>query len=346
MLTLPPYHRLLLLAEGQLGVFTSKTAAALLRYRASDVVAIVDSHVAGRPLTDFIAWGGDQPIVPDIAAAESLRPDGLVIGVTPVGGQLPEPMRRHVVAALEAGIDVISGLHSFLAEDAELVALAGRRGARIIDTRRPPEERVIATARALGTAGRRVLTVGTDANVGKMVAALELTATARSRRLDARFLATGQTGIIIAGCGVAVDACVADFAAGAVEDLVLSADPCDVCLVEGQGSLGHPGFSAVTLALLHGALPDALVLVHRMGRDNYKAPPHSPLPAFERLIAAYEATAALLHPAQVVAVALNSVGFTDAEVAAERERLERQLQLPVADPIRDGCDTLLDAVLA
>lgn len=342
---LPPYRRILLLTEGQLGVYSSKTAAVVLRYRAADVVGLIDTPAAGRRVQEVIPWAPPVPILPDIAAAAPLRPDALLIGVAPVGGALPEPMRRHVRAALHAGVDVVSGLHHFLADDAELADLAAASGARIHDLRRPPAERIVASARALTTRCRRVLTVGTDCNVGKMVTALELSRAARRRGLDARFLPTGQTGIMVAGRGVTIDACVADFVAGAVEQMVLDAADADVCFVEGQGSIAHPGFSGVTLSLLHGACPHALLLVHQLGRTQYNAPPRSPLPPIAALIAAYEQAAAFLHPARVVAVALNTLDHDDAAARAAARRLEDELAIPVADPIRDGCERLLDAAL-
>ncbi len=340
---LPAYRRLLLLTEGQLGVFTSKTAASVLRYRPGDVVAVIDAPAAGKQVTDFIPWAPTVPIFADVAAAQDLHPDALFVGIAPVGGALPPEMRAHVHAALYAGIDVVSGLHNFLGDDPELAAVATASGARIIDLRRPPPDRAVAAAQALGTRCRRVLTVGTDCNVGKMVAALELTAAARRRGLEARFLATGQTGIMLAGRGICIDACVADFAAGAAEELVLDAATSDICFIEGQGSLGHPGFSGVTLALVHGTCPNALVLVHQLGRSQYKAEPHRELPPIKELILAYERIAGLLHPARVAAVALNSFGYRIEEARAAADRLEQELGLPVADPVREGCDRLLNA---
>jgi len=342
---LPEYHRLLLLAEGALGVHSSKTAAVLLRYRPNDVVAIVDSAAVGKDPSDLVPWAPAVPIVADLSAAESLKPDALFVGIAPVGGGLPAAMRSHVRDALRSGIDVVSGLHDFLADDDELSAAARASGARIHDLRRPPRRQVVASGRARGTRCRRVLTVGSDASVGKMVTAVELASAARRRRLDARFVATGQTGIMVAGRGIAVDACIADFAAGAAEDLVLDAADADICFVEGQGSIAHPGFSAVTLALLHGTCPDAMVLVHAVGRTHCRATPRDPLPSLRQLVIAYEQAAGWLHPAAVVAVALNSVGQPEDFVAAEARRIESELSLPVADPIRDGCDRLLDAVL-
>jgi uncharacterized NAD-dependent epimerase/dehydratase family protein len=151
---------------------------------------------------------------------------------------------------------------------------------------------------------------------------------------------------MVAGRGVTIDACVADFVAGAVEQMVLDAADADVCFVEGQGSIAHPGFSGVTLSLVHGACPHALVLVHQLGRTQYNAPPRSSLPPIKTLIAAYEQAAAFLHPARVVAVALNTLNHDDDAARAAARHLEDELGIPVADPIRDGCERLLDAVLA
>ncbi len=346
MHALPPHHRILLLTEGQLGVYTSKTAASLLRYRPQDVVAVVDSAAAGQDITTVVPWSPRIPIVADVADSLRLAPDALYIGIAPVGGALPADMRTHVIAALARGLDVVSGLHVFLADEPELAALAARNGARLYDLRRPPAERIVAQARARHTRCRRVLTVGSDCNIGKMLTALELAAAARRRGLNTRFLATGQTGIMIAGRGVAIDAVVSDFASGAVEQLVLDAADADVCFIEGQGSIAHPGFSPVTLALLHGACPDALVLVHQLGATHYKAAPHGPLPPLDRLVALYEQAAAVLHPARVAAVALNSLGHSEDVLRRESARLAAELRIPVADPIRDGCAPLLDALLA
>jgi uncharacterized NAD-dependent epimerase/dehydratase family protein len=346
MHVLPPYRRILLLTEGQLGAFTSKTAAALLRYRPADVVGVLDSHGAGSDVRAVIPWSPPVPIVADMAAAGPLSPDALFVGIAPPGGALPGPMRQQIADALAAGVDVVSGLHQFLADDAELAALASRNRARIFDLRRPPPERTIASARALSTRCRRVLTVGTDGNVGKMVAALELTGAARRRGLRAEFLATGQTGAMIAGRGVVIDAVVSDFAPGAVEELVLSAAGADVCFIEGQGSIAHPGFSAVTLALVHGACPDAMILVHHAGRKCYSAAPHLRIPPLAELQAAYESAASLLHPARVVGVALNPLGCDPKLARAEARLLAQELRLPVCDPIAAGCDGLLDAIIA
>jgi uncharacterized NAD-dependent epimerase/dehydratase family protein len=344
--SLPPYDRILVLTEGQLGVFSSKTASCLLRYRGQHVVGVVDSVAAGTDVRESIPWAPIVPIVPDVTALAAARPQALFVGVAPVGGALPPEMRRHVLGALRMGLDVVSGLHSYLADDQEVADTARQSGARVFDLRRPPTERVIASGRARETRCRRVLTVGTDGNVGKMVAACQLTRAAQRRGMSARMAATGQTGIMIEGGGIAVDAVVADFAAGAVEQLVLELADCDLCVIEGQGSIGHPGFSGVMLACLHGACPDAMILVHHAGRTRHNAEPHHPIPALDQLCAAYGRTAALLHPARVVGVAINAFGVEEQVVRDDVQRVERELGLPAADPTTAEVERLLSATLA
>lgn len=342
---LTDYRRILLLTEGRLGPFTSKTAACLLRYRPDDIVGVIDSTHAGSDVRALIPWSPAVPILPSVEAAADLRPDALFIGIAPGGGRLPDNMRVAIADALRGGVDVVSGLHIRLAEDDEFRELAAASGARIIDVRKPPGDLPIGGGLARGTKCRRVLTVGTDCNVGKMVTAFELVAAARQRGLKTELVATGQTGIMINGCGVAVDAVVSDFAAGAVEAAVLRAEDCDLCVVEGQGSLGHPGFSGVTLSLLHGACPDAMILVHHAGRTHSRTAPHAPLADLVTLCRLYELAASILHPARIVGVALNTMEAEPEEAAREAEWIEDELGVPVCDPIRDGCEALLDVAV-
>lgn len=344
MHVLPDYERILLLTEGKLGVFTSKTAAALLRYRPEDVVGVIDSEAAGTDIRVAIQWAPAVPILESVEAAAALRAQALFVGVAPVGGALSAVMRQHVVAALRAGLDVVSGLHTQLGEDSECAAASDGSGARIFDLRHPPAEQVIASGRARDTRARRILTVGTDCNVGKMVASVEFARAAQQAGLDARFVATGQTGTMIAGRGIAVDAVVADFAAGAVETLVCAAGDADLLIVEGQGSLGHPAYSAVTLALLHGTCPSDLILVHHAGRTHYRAQPSEPLPDARQLRDAYLAVADLLYPTRLLGIMLNTHGLSDSEAADAARRYERMLGVPAADPWREGCGHLIAAL--
>lgn len=341
---LPAFRRILLATDGRLGVFTSKTAASLLRYRPRDIVGVVDAAAAGRLLRETIPWTPDVPIVKDMAAATSLRPDALFIGVAPRGGELNESLSELCRDALRAGVSVVSGLHDRIATIPTLADAAQAGRAQIFDVRMPPASRVVASERARQTRCRRVLTVGTDCNVGKMVTALELTAGARALGLNAEFVATGQTGIMIAGWGVAVDAVVSDFAAGAIEEAVLRVADCDICFIEGQGSVAHSGYGPVTLATIQGACPDALILVHHAGRTHYIHPPQGPLPAFGWLREFYERATESVLPAKIVGVALNTHGC-DPDVAADvAAKIERELGCPAIDPIRDGVGRLLEAL--
>lgn len=265
-------RRLAILAEGAFEPLGAKTAVGVLRYRPGEVAAVVDSTRAGRTAAECVGCGGAVPVVASVAAAAAHGADSLLIGIAPQGGTLPPPWRAAVLDALARGWDVLSGLHAFLADDAEFAAAAARGGGALLDVRRPPAERPVAAGRAAEVPALVVLTVGTDCNVGKMTAALEIAGALRARGVRAAFVATGQTGIVIADRGAPVDAVAADFVAGVTERLVLeAARDADVVLVEGQGSLFHPAFSGVTLGLLHGACPAALVLCDQHGREIGRA---------------------------------------------------------------------------
>jgi uncharacterized NAD-dependent epimerase/dehydratase family protein len=343
---LPRYQRLALLTDGRLGVFSSKTAATVLRDRPDDVAVIVDDDAAGASPRKRVPWSPEVPIVKDFDAARPFQPDAAIIGVAPIGGGLTDTLRPTVEAALKSGVSVISGLHDFLSDDPALQDLADASGARIHDLRRPPAHHRVASGQARHTKARRILTVGSDCNVGKLATAKLLQTEAIARGHDAALAATGQSGILVTGAGTVIDACIADFTSGAVEELVLAYGEHELCFIEGQGSLGHPGYSPVTLALLHGGCPEVMVLVHQLHRTTYKAPPHLPLPDLPTLIEHYEQAAGLIHPARVVAVAVNSVEYAADEAATACRELENTLGLPTVDPVRDGPGRLFDAVMA
>jgi uncharacterized NAD-dependent epimerase/dehydratase family protein len=344
-------RRLALMAEGCFTPLDAKTAVGVLRYRASEVAAVLDSTRAGRSAAACVGVGGALPVVADVAAAAALGADSLLIGVAPQGGELPPAWRVTVRAALERGWDVISGLHVFLGDDRELAALAAAHQARIVDVRRPPAARRIAAGRAARLEATIVLTVGSDCNVGKMTAALEIVRALEADGERIAFVATGQTGVCIADRGVVVDAVVADFVAGEVEALVLAAaNEAGIVMVEGQGALHHPAYSGVTLALLHGACPSALVLCHQAARDRIRVGAAAgagwPIPPLATLVEAYESAAAWLSPAKVVGVALNTLGLEEGAARAACERAARETGLPATDPVRFGAAPLARAVAA
>jgi uncharacterized NAD-dependent epimerase/dehydratase family protein len=341
-----PYKRMLILTEGKLGVFSSKTGVSVMRYRRGDCVGVLDSAFAGQRIEEVLVGTGlaGVPIFASVAEAMSLEPDSVLIGIAPTGGALPEVMRRHVVDALKNGLSIISGLHSLLREDPELVELADLHNAKIHDVREAGHIQRIARGLARYTRCKRVLTVGTDCNVGKMVTSLELRRAAVEAGLDAAFVATGQTGIMIEGWGIAIDHTISDFAAGAAEMLVEHVADRQICFIEGQGSIGHPGFSGVTLSLVHGTCPDAMVLVVRPDRVAHNDWPDCPIAPVSAQIAVYEQVLAPLHPGKVVAIAVNTHGMSAESAAAAVRALSAQTGLPAADPVRVGCGELLAAI--
>ena len=358
-------RRLAVLAEGSFTPLDGKTAVGVLRYRSDEVAAVIDSTRAGRSCEACVGIGGAIPVVSDVAAAASLGADALLIGIAPQGGELPATWRAIVRDALGRGWDVLSGLHVFLADDPELAALARERGGMLLDVRRTPARRPIATARAAQVDALVVLTVGSDCNVGKMTAALELRRELTARGVRAAFVATGQTGIMVADRGVAVDAVPADFVAGFVEEMVLeAARDAEVVVVEGQGALRHPGYSGVTLALMHGTAPAAMVLCHQCGRESIRrtggrgargpdaaTAPHPGdagevvIPALGQLVREYEETAAWVSPARVVAVALNTRDLDERGARAALVEAAAETGLAASDPVRFGAGPLAEAVL-
>ena len=336
-------RRYAILAPGAFATRGAKTAHGVIAYARDATVAVIDAEYAGRRVRDVVPYlDSDAPIVASLAEALRFDPNALLVGVAPPGGALPPSWRVSIQQAIGAGLEIVSGLHQFLADDAAFAAGAKRSGSRIWDVRTPPEPRLF-TGEVNSVRARVVLTVGSDCAVGKMTAALELTRAARERGADARFLATGQTGIAIAGGGVPVDRTICDFTSGAVEELVLAGGEADVLFVEGQGAINHPAFAAVTLGLLYGAAPDALVLVHLVGREHIEGF-GTPLLPLDRLIEIYEALCAAVKPARVAGIALNTHGLADAASRLAIARTAAETGLPCDDVVRNGPHALYDAM--
>ncbi len=339
--------RVAILAEGLFTRTTAKTAIGVLRYAQYQIVAVVDSTRAGTDAADHVGVGRGVPVVATVDDAIARGADVLLIGTAAAGGRIPDEYRPFLSQALERGISVWNGLHERVLTDPRLAAAATRGNAAVRELRDPPSELPIGGHRPPRAGVTVVLTVGSDAAVGKMTASLEIVAALRRMGEKAAFVATGQTGIAIAGEGIAVDAVVADFIAGAAEQMVCeAAEHADWVLVEGQGSLTHPGFSGVTLGLLHGSAPDLMVLCHDAMRRTMKGYDASGLPVrpLPELVRIYEDAAAWRRPpgypaARVVAVALNTGNIVndDPSVALSAIRsAASEASLPAADPIREG----------
>lgn len=268
----------------------------------------------------------------------------LVIGIAPDGGRLKESWIPALAGAAAEGLDVVSGLHSRLETYPPIVAAAQSAGVRLVDVRHPGKSFPVGTGRK--RTGRRLLTVGTDCALGKKYTALSVAAELRTRGMPATFRATGQTGIMIAGAGIPIDSMVGDFIAGAAEALSPDALPGHWDVIEGQGSLFHPSYAAVTLGLVHGSQPDAMILCHDPRRLTVDGLPGFPIPPLAVAIRRYEEAAALTNPAaRVVALSLNSAAMSDEEAAAAMDCAASEAGLPVTDPIRCGAGLLADAML-
>jgi len=339
-------RRCVILTEGQTHPTPAKTAAGFLRYCPEQAVALLDSQQAGRDSGELLGVGHGIPIVADVASAGRLGANTLLIGITPAGGQLPLAWRALILQAIHLNMDVISGLHTILSEDAEFQQAALDHGVRITDLRLPPKDLSVNRCRSAGSKTFRIHTVGIDCNCGKKVTALEVNRSLKNRGLRSEFIATGQTGILISGKGIAMDRVIADFISGAAEKLVLDNEAFDFLVIEGQGSLAHPLYSGVTLGMLHGFAPQALILCHQVGRTIMRGTADTPMPSLKTMIDLYERISAPVFPARVVGVALNLMTLTDEKQARDEvKRVEDQLQLPATDVIRFGADKLTDAAL-
>jgi uncharacterized NAD-dependent epimerase/dehydratase family protein len=337
-------RQMILLTGGVTDVGSAKTAVNLIRYRPEQVVAVWDPANAGK-YADEIFHHGLPPSIPVIKSLdEAPSANTLTIGIAPAGGKLPREMRAVIIEGLGRGLNVLSGLHEFISEDPEIKAAAETTGAQIMEVRKN-DERDVAHRKKIDERCLRIHTVGHDCNVGKMVVSLEIAWELRRRQVEAKFVATGQTGIMIEGDGCPIDAVVADFINGAAEKLVLKNQHFPVIVIEGQGSIVHPRYSAVTLGLLHGCMPDGLILCYEMGRKTVYGMDQIPIPSLARLKELYETMANLMHPCRVIGFGINGRKFSDEEVQRERERVEDEFGLPACDVRRHGVEPLVNAVM-
>jgi uncharacterized NAD-dependent epimerase/dehydratase family protein len=343
-------EKLAIFAEGLFAAHNGKTAHGVIRYGTRDVVAVIDSTQAGRTASEVVPFSLHAvPIVATLGEAIELGATALLIGVAPTGGKLDPGWRAPLLAAIGAGMHLEAGLHTQLSEDPELRRAATRAGVALRDLRAAPADLTVpAGPYSRPDSVRVVHSVGSDTVIGKKVVSLELDRAARERGLSSVYVPTGQTGVAIAGWGIAVDHVISDYVAGAGERLVHEgAQRGDLLFVEGQGGLFHPAYSAVTLGLLHGSAPDLLVLVHKAGATALRNYPDLPIPPLPELIAAYERTARPVRPARVAAVALNTADLGSDDAAREAiAAAESATGLVTDDVVRFGPERVLDALLA
>ncbi|HET6894604.1 MAG TPA: DUF1611 domain-containing protein [Candidatus Baltobacteraceae bacterium] len=337
-------RRYAVLAPGQFAQ-NAKTAHGVIRYGTDEIAAVVDPDCAGKTVREVVPYlECDAPIVATVREALEYHPRSLLIGTAPKGGKLPPDWRAEVLTAIRAGLEIVSGLHDMLGEDEEFVRAAEVHGATIWDVRRPPDVPLF-TGEAYGVEPPVVLAVGNDCAVGKMTVMLELARAAKDAGKHAEFVPTGQTGIMIAGWGIAIDRVISDFATGATEQIVLEAarrDP-DYILVEGQGGINHPAYAPVTLSLMYGAAPDELILVVDPTRVRIEVF-ETPTLSYRELIRAYESLCATVKPAKVIGIALNTRNLTEERAVAEIERARAETMLPADDVVRFGPHALWNAI--
>ena len=334
-------RRLIILTEGHTEPVTGKTATCVVRYRPEQVVALLDSTQAGKTAQELLGVGGSIPIVAKLEDAP--QANALMLGIAPSGGRIPPPWRSVILAAINRGMDVISGLHEFLSNDPEFIQAAAKSGVQIIDVRKN-NERDVAQRINIREECLRIHTVGQDCSVGKMLVSLELTNAMKAQGVKAKFIATGQTGIMVEGDGSPIDCVVSDFVSGAVEKMIVAHQHNDVLFIEGQGSLSHPRYSGVTLGLLHGCMPHGMILCYEVGRKMVYGMDTIPLKPLSQLLKVYETMASLMVPSKVIGIAMNSRKTPADETEREREKIRNEFGLPVCDVIRHGPDELLQAI--
>ena len=337
-----PSRRMVIITDGYNDPHTAKTAVCLIRYRPEEVVAVLDRQSAGKTCQEVFGVGGSIPFV--AALADAPAANTLLIGIAPPGGKIPRPWRPIILEAISRKMNIISGMHEFLRDDPEFHRAAVEYGVQLVDVRYN-NERDVANRVGIREGCLRIHTVANDCSCGKMVASVEVAQGLNRAGVDAAFVATGQTGILVAGDGCPIDRVISDFVSGAAEKLVLKNQQHEAIIVEGQGSLFHPRYSCVTFGLLHGLMPDGLIACYEMGRTTVSGMEDVALPSLEKLIEFYEAAANVMHPCRVIGVAVNGHRYSDAEVEAECKEVERRVGLPTCDVIRHGPDRLVEAVV-
>lgn len=341
--------KLIVYAEGLFASDSAKTALGVIRYGEAEVVCVVDSVNAGKVVSDIYPSLPSIPIFSSIDEAKNNIPlaNILLIGIAPAGGIFPPEWFKDIKKAISLKLNIVNGLHDFLLSVPELRNLAVENDVYIWDVRNWNKQNLVAKAKLLNYPNNIVLTVGTDASIGKMTTSLELLKSARKKKLSSDFFATGQTGMMISGNGIPVDALIIDFAQGEVEQGIINLiqdDQSKIVFVEGQGAIFHPAWSSVTLSLLHGALPQKMILCHNPLRKSYKGMDHH-IESVQENIYAYESISHPLRKSKVVGVSLNTFGMDNVRAQNEIQKLEDALNLPVEDPVRSGADKLLEFCL-
>jgi len=335
-------RKMIILTEGLTNIQNAKTAINLIYYKPEEVLAIFDRGKKGESVKELLGIDMTVPIIDDLAAFPDANT--LVLGVATPGGGYPDEWRRIILEAITRGMDIVSGLHNFLTDDKEFTEAAAKHNVKLTDIRKNNFRKVF-KGTGFNDSVLRIQTVGNDCSNGKMITSYEIALELKRMGRDAKFVATGQTGILLEGDGIPIDAVVADFINGAAEEMVLQNQHHEILVIEGQASIVHPRYSSVTLGLLHGSMPHGLIMCYEMGRVNTKNLEHVKIPPMKTIIELYESMANVLHPCKVIGIAINGRKFTKAEVDLERERVKAEFNLPACDVMKHGAAELADAVI-
>ncbi|NOZ03942.1 MAG: DUF1611 domain-containing protein [FCB group bacterium] len=332
-----------ILSAGAFDYILNKTGNMLLRYKPEEVVAVIDPKKAGLTAREVLGYGGNIPVVKSFAEARSFSPDTLVLGNAPQGGFISDLYRKEIVSAIESGCDIISGMHEFLNDDAEISELAKKRGVRLVDLRRPPKPPHFPKGTWMQREVPVLLTIGTDCDTGKMTTAWELTLRLREKGRKVNFVGTGQTGILLGGFGVPIDAVVADFMAGEMEYAIdQAAQDADLVVVEGQGAITNMLYSGVTLGLLHGSMPDYILIADEPGRKLDVA--DYPMVDIGTVMNLHRDLMSPFKNVVFVGANLLTYKLSETEALQVIADYEQRLNLPVTDLVRFGNRNLIDYI--
>ncbi len=328
-----------ILAEGTFSYLFAKTGNALIRYLPDDVVGVIDSRYHGSTAQEVIGFGGDIPVVKSIDQLIQFKPDTLVLGNAPQGGRISEPYKREIVKSINHGLNVISGMHEFISDDPFYKDLAKENGIRITDLRKPPSPYNFPKKTWMDRTVPVVLTIGSDCDSGKMTTSWELVKLLNNEGIDARFIGTGQTGILLSGQGVPIDAVVSDFMAGEIEYVIDQNLDAELIIVEGQGSLVNMLYSGVTLGLVHGAMPDYYIMCHEPTRTHDVS--NYPIPGMEYMLDLYTSVMKPFKSTEVVGMNLITHSMNDADAKAIIGEYNSTYHIPATDIVRFGGDPIV-----
>jgi uncharacterized NAD-dependent epimerase/dehydratase family protein len=337
-------RRIVILAEKKFGPLTSKMANGTIRYLNDEVVAVIDSANAGKSVETVLGFGGEIPVYGTLDESFRHNPNTLLIGISPPGGKFPSTWYPIIINAIQNKLHIVSGLHEFLSEIAEFSVLAEKYRVKIIDLRKNKKPNLLARGIGRKFRSKIILTVGTHGNIGKMTATIELVKEMQERGKSADWLATGQIGILIKGKGIPLDSIKGDFISGNVESAVASADGnYEYIFVEGQGSIQHLAYSPTALGLLHGALPDAMILCHRtdIGTSEFGVNTDD----LSRMIKLHEALVSFVKPSKVIGICLNTYNLSDDKSKELIVEIQKSTGLPTTDPIKYGTKNIIDGML-